>query len=106
VRGQTVDPSSPSTVSGPFAGQQGGPLQSVERRVDRAFGQVERAPAYSAELRHDGVPVRRLPANGGQQKEGEVALQQLRTNAAALHTLCHHTMQREVNAERAESSVN
>ena len=52
-----VDAAPPGAIPGPFAGQQRGPLQAEKGWADRAYAQVECAPAYAAEFRHDRGPM-------------------------------------------------
>ncbi|GAB3946138.1 hypothetical protein GCM10027614_39160 [Micromonospora vulcania] len=58
-----------------------GALQSAQRRIDGAGGQIEAAVATRPQCLDDGVPVQRALFEHGEQEGVEVAVQRL-----GLHT--------------------
>ena len=52
-------------------------FQPMQRRVNGSLRQVKHPSAAFVQLLNDGVPMRRLRFHGGEDKEVEVALQEL-----------------------------
>ena len=73
-----VDAAAAPGVARPAARQQSGLLETVQRRVDRPLGEVERTGAAPSELCDDRVAVRRTVSDDGEQQAVEVALESLR----------------------------
>jgi pyruvate phosphate dikinase-like enzyme len=78
--GQVVGASAASTDGLPVAGDQPGPFESVQRRIDGAGGQVEGAVASGPECLNDGVPVLGSGFEDGQQQGIQVTLEQFRSH--------------------------
>src|SRR5215471_8658933 len=69
----------------PGAGDQADPLQTLERRIDGALGQVELAGAPLAEGLDDRVAVRRTGREDGQDQAVEVPSDQLLLHAKTVY---------------------
>ncbi len=61
----------------PPASEKSRPFQPMQRWVNGPLRQLKRPSAALAQLLNDGVPMRRLRFHGGEDKEVEVALQEL-----------------------------
>src|SRR5207245_103087 len=72
-RGQRVDPPPASSLVLPAALQQAVAFEPVQRRVDRAFPQVECAPALLAQALDHAVTVSGAGGDGAEQQQIELS---------------------------------
>src|SRR5215217_5859534 len=79
-RGEVVGAAAASANGLPVTSDQPGAFQPVQRRVDRARGEIEGAVAAGAQRLDDGVSMLRTRLEDGEQQRVEMALEQFRSH--------------------------
>ena len=84
--GQRVDPPpSPGRGGYPATGKQAGLLKTVQRRIDRALGKIERLSTLASDFLDHRVAVRRARRERSEHDHVEMPLEHF-----AFHTSCHY----------------
>jgi len=74
-RGQLIDTAAAAIDFGPSTGDQSRAFEPVERRIQRAFSQINERIAFRPQRLGDRIPMPWRLRDDGQQQEIEVALQ-------------------------------
>src|SRR5262249_21607746 len=82
LRRRLVYAPAPAVDLGPSTGGDTRALQPVQRRIKRAFRQVECAIAAGAECFGDRIAVRRFMLHGGEEQQIEMAFEYLRPHTS------------------------